>query len=216
MKTSIVVCEDKEKTERRSLMLLDTVKSIEIYNKPDYESASRFLKDVKGEIKATDEQRKEKARPYKDEIKKIDNLYKAPLVMLKSAKFILIDKLNAYDELVEAERIKEQAQLDKERKALEDRADKWKEKQTETGDRKASELLGQAMSVQDKATVSHVKVEGSHSYDRWMCEVVDEKLVPREYMMPDMKALNKIAIATKGKVGIAGVRFFSKKVRVDR
>jgi len=45
----------------------------------------------------------------------------------------------------------------------------------------------------------------------WYADVTDPALVPREYMVPDQKALDALAKATKGKLTLAGVAFRTKQ-----
>jgi hypothetical protein len=50
-------------------------------------------------------------------------------------------------------------------------------------------------------------VEGMSKRAVWEVEIVDEKLIPREYLMVDMDKLRKFAAATSGEIPVAGVKF---------
>lgn len=55
-----------------------------------------------------------------------------------------------------------------------------------------------------------VKVEkpkGQTYVENWQARVVDEKLIPREYLTPDLVALGKLAKMMKGKASVPGVVF---------
>ena len=61
-------------------------------------------------------------------------------------------------------------------------------------------------------TVAPVEVaKGSAVVVRWYCEVTDVNLIPREYMIPDMKLLNGLATKMKDQVKIPGVAFKSER-----
>lgn len=91
---------------------------------------------------------------------------------------------------------------------LQNQADKIVEK---------SEIKAEA--IQSKAAqVVAPKVEpyippivGQHTSIIWKARVVDAKLVPNEYKIVDESMLNKFAKATKGKVPVPGVEFYSEK-----
>ena len=55
-----------------------------------------------------------------------------------------------------------------------------------------------------------VRVEaprGQSNVENWQARVVDESLVPREYMTPDLVKLGKLAKLMKGKASVPGVAF---------
>ena len=59
--------------------------------------------------------------------------------------------------------------------------------------------------------------EKGHSYrNEWHGEVVDAAIVPREYLMPDEKKIDKMAKATKGTVQISGVRIWKEQIESVR
>ncbi|MBU0579483.1 hypothetical protein KJ628_05975, partial [Patescibacteria group bacterium] len=91
------------------------------------------------------------------------------------------------------------------------------------GARKAQEKADQRALEAETVEVSIVPViaqpqapKGASYREQWSAEVVDISLVPREYMIPNQSALDKIAMATKGTIAILGVRFLSKTVMSSR
>jgi len=48
--------------------------------------------------------------------------------------------------------------------------------------------------------------DGRASVEKWSWEIVDESLVPREYLMLDEKKINKVVTAMKDKTNIPGIR----------
>lgn len=76
---------------------------------------------------------------------------------------------------------------------------------------KAAALQQQAAVVQAPTVVrEQQKVAGISMRTRWLARVVNADLVPREYLVPNEQALNKIAEATKGSIKIPGVEIYGK------
>jgi len=132
-------------------------------------------------------------------------------VIMGAAKKAII----GYDQEQEAIRLaaqrKQQAEAEeaarKERLRLEKAAEKLK-----TPELKEQRLEEAAMVTPVLVdVVPVVKREGESTSVIWYAEVVDEDLVPREHLIVDAQALNKLAVATKGKIKIPGVEFRTKK-----
>ena len=68
-----------------------------------------------------------------------------------------------------------------------------------------AQLAAHTVSVEKYAP----KVDGQAARTNWKFEIVDASLLPREYLMPDERAIGAIVRARKGAVNIAGVRVFS-------
>lgn len=60
------------------------------------------------------------------------------------------------------------------------------------------------------------KVDGVSYRDEWRHEVINAKLVPREYLMVNDQAIAKVVAATQGAAEIPGVRVYTVKVPVVR
>lgn len=60
------------------------------------------------------------------------------------------------------------------------------------------------------------KVKGVSFREVWKARVVDVNLIPRQYMVPDMVALNDMARAFKGDASVPGVEFYSENVVASR
>lgn len=59
-------------------------------------------------------------------------------------------------------------------------------------------------------------VVGQSSRAVWKARVLDAKQVPEEYKIVDIAMLDKLAQATKGKVPVAGIEFYSEQVMAAR
>jgi len=63
--------------------------------------------------------------------------------------------------------------------------------------------------VAEAVAVMAPRAPGSHQVTRWHAEITDVSLVPREFMVPDMAALNALAKTQKGALDLPGVRSVS-------
>jgi hypothetical protein len=103
--------------------------------------------------------------------------------------------------------------------SAEDRARLLRE--AEAADRKAAAANAKAEAkAEDAAAVvapvvqiamAAPRQQGEATRSIWRCRVVDVAAIPREYMIPNEKALDGIAKATKGAIKIAGVEFYEEK-----
>lgn len=56
------------------------------------------------------------------------------------------------------------------------------------------------------------QVQGVSTRDDWDFRIVDESLIPREYMLVNESAIRNLGKTTKGRAKVAGVEFFPKQV----
>ena len=144
----------------------------------------------------------------------------------------LEEKARREREALEAKARKEREEAD--RKAAEAR--QKAEEARAAGDlHQAVVLENQATKIEEKsevkATAAEIKaaqvvapkveayippVVGQSSRTIWKARVVDAAQIPREYMVPNEKMLNDVAGATKGKLAVPGVEFYSEQVMSAR
>jgi len=58
------------------------------------------------------------------------------------------------------------------------------------------------------------KADGVNLRDNWTFEIVDESLIPREYLIPDEVKIRKVVIALKDKTNIPGIRAVNRPIIV--
>lgn len=136
------------------------------------------------------------------------------------------------------EKLRKQAEVEenRKRKALEEQAQRQEEKAAELR-RQAEEANAKERAIlEEKARLADEKAEarrekkeevyvpapvvastvqktkGICTKDNWECKVEDEKVVPREWLIVNEKALTAFAKSTKGTVKIPGVRFYNKSI----
>lgn len=70
-----------------------------------------------------------------------------------------------------------------------------------------SEKTGKPLSVAPVIIDTKIKTaEGSHYQERWSVEVLDVSLLPKEYILPNMTLLNKIAQTLNSNFNIPGAK----------
>jgi hypothetical protein len=190
----------------------------------EYVNAGTALKAIKSKIKEFDTLRKSITKPLDESKKRTMDMFNLPLEKLRAAEKNIKNEMITYSEKQEKKQRELQAKLRleadekarKERKRLETRA----KKAEETGkEEKAEALREQAEEVVAEEAVvvaAPGKPPGVSYRDKWTAEVVDVKVLPREWMTPAQQVLDKFAQATKGTIAITGVKFHKEKVMSSR
>ena len=196
-----------------------------ISNQSDYEAASTVLSEVKSRYKELDAQRKEITKPIDAAKKAVMDLFKTPLELLEKAESKIKGLMIGYTNEQERKAREEQARLQrladaeaaKQKKILEE---KIARAEASGKTEKAEELQMQKETITPiVAPIIAPQIEtpkGVSYREQWSAEIIDEKLIPREYLIVNLQALNKIAAATKGTISVPGVRFVSTKILASR
>jgi len=174
-------------------------------------------------------------RPLDEAKKQVMDLFRPLLETLQKAEQSLKKVMLMYAE--EQKRLAEEKQrkleeearkkAEIERRRKEELERKWREREkllreqgkeieAERAAQKAEEKALEKELVQEEivpiVTPSLEKVKGIAYKEIWSAEITDVNQIPREYMVPNLQALNKIAQATKGAISIPGVRFVCRKI----
>lgn len=196
-----------------------------ISNQADYENASVILKDVKSRYKELDEQRKKITKPLDEAKKSVMELFKVPLELLEKAENKIKGLMIGYTAEQERKAKEEQYRLQKLADQEAERQKKLLDAKIERAKASGKEERAADLEMQKETIVPIVAPvitptietpKGVSYRDKWYAVVIDEKLIPREYLVVNMEALNKIAGATKGTLKIAGVEFKSEKILASR
>lgn len=236
---SPVDVEQTQEEMRDVAVILENSQKVVIQNQGQYEQASELLRKVKDRYREIEEWRKTATKPIDAAKKAIMDLVREPLEMLEQAEKTIKQCMISYTEEQEQKareiqrKLEEEAQkkAEQERKAKEEQERAWRKKQKaleEAGRldeaRKAQEKADQRALEAEAVQVALVPViapiietpEGVSYSVIWKAEVVDISQVPREYMIPNLQALDGVARATKGSIEIPGVRFISQKILSSR
>jgi len=200
--------------EQETALMLSTAGELVIKNQNDYERTVNFLKVVKQKSDELEKLQKSMTMPLNELKKKIMDLFRFPLEKLSKAENIIknvIIKYQAEQERIRREQeFKLQAEAEKKRKELEEKAAKAREEGKEN---KAVQYETRAETIIAPTLAPRVdKVKGIATKTLWRARITDETSIPREYLVPNVEALNRIASATKGAIKIAGVEFYAEEI----
>jgi hypothetical protein len=183
-------------------LVKDTIDAIEVKTDDDMKNAGDFRIKVNKFCKLLEEKRKEEVDPYNAIVKGINTEFKQATVLFDKELGRLDDKIKPY--LQEVARKKEawaKAQREKELAEMEARKQAAAKLAQETQqaafvDQTAAIAKEQEVLAAAPVTV-HKSVKSDDTstalVDNWKATIKDASLVPREYCIPDEKALNKLA-----------------------
>lgn len=194
---------------------LTIAESIIVKTPQQAQVAGDWRNKIKTKLKQLDEERKELTRPL-DEVKaKIMDKYRPAIDALNTA-YKLFDKgLSEYlaiqEQIREEQQRKLEAEAEKKRQEAEAKAQEWADKGNE---KKSEEWFDKADNVIAPVVPETPKVEGITTRKDWDFEIVDINQVPRDFCIPDEKAIRAYVKATKGTRQIAGIKIFEKTIIV--
>lgn len=154
--------------------------------------------------------KKEVIARFAEPKKKADEAHKAVRALERSFLDPINDKIDALKDATEswykAEILRITAEEERRRKAAAELVDLAADAEASGDGATAAEAV--AAAVMEDATVSVIpKCAGTTMREVWKAVVTDVTQLPREYMIVNQSALDKVAQATKGALKIPGVRF---------
>lgn len=197
--TAMVEVPEEELAEatREAKGALEVARELEIETQEDLELVSAWIKEAKGRGKLLKDRLEEITKPLNESLKSIRALFKPPIDAC--------DKIEAELKAKVAAHIASQAERNQAAMEIASEA-------VEAGD---TELAEQAL-----ATVTEIgNVDGISHRTSWAFEIEDESKLPREWLVPDLKAIGAHARAAKGDEApapIPGVKFSPKVTVVAR
>ena len=205
---------DLAKDIESSALTLVSASELTISNNNQYEVATGDLMSVKGRLKALDERRKAITTPLDLAKKSIMDLFRPVVDKLESAEALIkraiVDYTTKQEVAARQAQFRAEAEAEAKRKELLEKAEKARENGKDV---KAAQYEEKAATVVAPIVISPVeKQEGIAFKEIWRATVIQEQLVPREYLTVDLTKLNRIAMATKGSLKIPGVNFYAEKV----
>lgn len=197
---------------------------LEVTDQISYDEANQFLSTIKAGAKAVKsffKPMKEKTQAAHKQIVSQENDLLKPLA---EAEQVAKSKTVAYwqeqekkrQELERQQREKAEKEAREERERLESEA---KEADKKGEGEKAQELKQQAEATEpvDMIVAPQVQKSTGVSYrEIWKYKVEDFKALPDVYKVANSQMLSRIAIATKGKPPIPGVKFYSETSQANR
>ena len=205
-----IIKEEEKETE----LIVRQAQAIVIKSQEDYVVAGDLRKRIKGKIKELDEKRKSITAPLDLAKKNIMALFNPIIDMLNKGIENLDAGVIAYDEIQERKAREAQAKAEEEaRKAREKAEARARELEAQGKTEKAQAMQEKADSIIAPVIITATpKVSGQAIKEIWYAEVVDFKALSDDYKLSNQSALDKVAQATKGKINLTGVKFYSKKI----
>lgn len=201
---------DQKKIITQAEKITKDLSTFVISNQAEYDRAGEYRKDIKGAYKQIEEIRFSFTRPLDDLKKKWLEFFGIPLTKLENADKILEKGRLVYYRDQERIRLEQEEKL---RKAAE-------KKQAEL-DKKAAEARGKgdeakATKYEEKSAnvVAPVlaptveKTAGISGRKNWKFEIIDEDLIPRKYLTPDLIQIGKEVRAVGENLVIPGIRIY--------
>jgi len=197
---------------------LAIAESFSISSNKAYAEAGEILKTIKGRYREIENKRREMTLPLDEAKKRVMDFFRQPLERLSNAERLIKGAMVAFTQEQERIRQAEEQRIQALAREEQERLDKELEKQItqaqEEGDNERAESL---LDTATKIAVPLVqtekpKVQGIKTITRWRYKIVDEALIPREYLMPNEKLLADMAIMTKGTIKVPGVEFYSESI----
>ncbi len=188
---------------------------IVIANNIDYERTAEELKQIKSIYNILETERKSATKPMDEAKKKIMDWFRTPLDRLVNAETKRKKAILTYQQEQERKRKEEENRLAELKQKEAEKLQKKAEKAEAKGDtEKAEELRQQA---QDTAAITPTvgstiqKVEGTTTKKLWKFEIIDEKLIPRSYLIPDTAKIGKEVRACGDSLSIPGIRIYAEE-----
>ena len=183
------------------------------------EAANQFSREAATVARELENARKGATAPVLAQKAMADAYFKAPLDALAAARSKANIQMQNYQDKLRREReaAEEKARQDaaKERRRKEALAAKAVERGDE---QRAMEHLEAAARVVEApvAAPAPPKLAGTFNRVTWHAEVTDASKLPREYLMPDEKKLDRVATALQADFNIPGARAVSSATTVNR
>lgn len=212
------VSEARQAMQDTSLML-DESSLVVVVDQKSYEDAGKLLIKIKAKAQELDSRRKLITRPLDQAKKAVMDLFRDPIDLLAKAELNLKRTILTYTQeqekkRQEAERKAQEAARKEEaaqRKRLEARADKAEA----NGDTEKAEYLrerAEEINVPRPIVAPQVnRVAGISERKVWKYRITDVTAIPREYMIPNEKAIGALARQTNGSIVIPGVEFYTEQ-----
>lgn len=182
---SLIVNSSEVLTEagRQLLTVKDMVKIVDNYFDPDIGRAHEIHKSLCG-----------KKKVFIDGLKTI---------------YTMIDQKTIIYRLAEERKVAlAQAESDKKQRELQEKAEAQAKKELAKGNSEKAQAIMENIPQFASPVPEPTKIEGmSKLIETYKAEIVDINKIPRNYLLPDMSALNKVGQATKGMAKIPGVKF---------
>jgi len=211
---------ERTEIEKEINPVIAAAQTLEVTDTVSYTQAMELGKACSARIKLVEEKlgpAKKKTYAAYQEVMRVMKSFIDPL---QTAKKLISDRAYTWQKVEEERKRKEaeearrlaEEKAAKKRKAEEDARIALAERIAKEGMQEQAEEILEAPVVVEVEEVAppapKVTVQGASVRENWNFEIVDESLIPREYMMPDTVKIRRVVKAMKKETKIAGVRVF--------
>jgi hypothetical protein len=210
MSNAIELVNMEERAEQDMAPVLARAREYTVTDSLSYEAADSIIAEIRAKVK----DRELEIGPAKEAATKswqaMNGLWKKFITDPLEACKTLDRKRYAWKKAEDDRRAREAETLRRaEEKRLDDEKLALAVRMEEAGMKEQAQKVMEAPAapVNVPEVVKVEKPEGQTYVENWQARVVDESLIPREYMEPDLTALGKLAKMMKGKAAVPGVVF---------
>lgn len=192
---------NKNEIATKTDSVLTTVQKYEITTIQQYTNAQALLQDIKSLQKAVDEYFDPAVKKAFEAHREILSAKKKQSEPLKSAENLLKSKIAEYNKELERQRriVEEHLRKLEEERRLQEAVD--------TND----ESVLDAPIIVPVVQETH-RINGTTIVKNWTFRIVDEALIPREYLLVDEKKVRGVVRALKEKANIPGIEVYAEDV----
>jgi hypothetical protein len=227
--TSLIPVETKEKIEK-ALEFFYTLKEVKFSNDLEYENGVELCRSIKQHIKVIDDDRKVIVKPLNDQVGEINSECNGVIRKLQNAETVIKSGMGQYFQVKERKRIEDQRKLDaeaeerrrqeeekvrKEQGKAETYREQGRDKMADKAEARAATAETIASSVVAPIVQNTAKVSGTTFKKVYKVSVVDQKRAVEvmlmndilfQYVSIDIKGLERLVNAQKGRIEIEGIK----------
>lgn len=213
-----IIVPGTEELQGRIALVVQRANMMQVTSPAEYTEASEARIDVKKLIKQAD-------AFFDPMVEQAYRTYK--LAGQQKKDFLSGSHLLEADQIISQKILSYESEEQRKQRIAQAAADAQARKDKEAAEKKANAELKKGNIEKAQAIVANIvppvipqpnipKVSGQYTKETWHAEITDITKVPREYLVPDMVALNKMAGVLKETRSIPGVKFVSTKTLTNR
>jgi hypothetical protein len=208
---SLVVPQADPELPNSAKLMLNQARALKVVTAEDYENAADVLQTLTAKEKEVEARKKELWEPLAKLTKSVQALFNPPLKVLDEAKRVVSGKMGIYALEQRNIALAAQQRADTEAEEAREKLLAKAERAADDGNHARAEVLGaRAESVQAVTVeVDIPKVSGIQLRERWLFEVTDPELVPREFLTVDERLIRAEVNAKEHLAKIPGVRIWA-------
>lgn len=225
---TITITPESQELVDFSHTFLATAQAVRITTAEEAQAAVEQTRQIKETAKAVEETRKSYTDPLREQVQAYMDFFRPAADVLVKAEQLLKSAITAFNQeqqrlaakAEEERRRQEQAERDRQAEEQKQAAallEQSEQAAAEGNYEKAEALEQQAAAVQEvaapiatPAVLPPAKLKGAASRKVWKCRIVNAKLIPPEFTMPNEKALDAYARSMQENAALPGCEFYAE------